>query len=75
MAITLRSGRELHKREEDEIKLIEMEEQAEIGKENKLSITELTYEKEKSKVQQEQKIEEGELKKKEEVRTDQPPIL
>ena len=51
MAITLRSGRELQKREEDEIKLTEKEEQAKTGKENKLNITELTNKREKSKVQ------------------------
>ena len=39
MAITLRSGRELQKREEDEIKLTEKEEQVETGKENKLNRT------------------------------------
>ena len=39
MAITLRSDKELQKREGDEIKLIEKEEQAETGKENKLNIT------------------------------------
>ena len=50
MTITLRSGRELQKKEEDEIKLNENEEQSEIGKENKLNITELTEESEKSKV-------------------------
>ena len=52
MAITLRSGRELKKREEEEErKLTKKEEQAETGKENKLNITELTKESEKSKVQ------------------------
>ena len=42
MAITLRSGRELQKREEDEIKLVEKKEQAETSKENKLNRTKLT---------------------------------
>ena len=32
MAVTLRSGRESHKREEDEIRLTEKEEQAKTGK-------------------------------------------
>ena len=50
MAITLRSGRELKKIEEDEIKLIEMEEHAETVKDNKLNIIELIDEREKSKV-------------------------
>ena len=75
MAITLRSGRELKKREEEEErKLTEKEEQAETGKENKINITELTEESEKSKVQQEQQIEEGKLKRKEEVQAYKPPI-
>ena len=52
MAITLRSGRELQKREEYEINLNENEEQSETGKENKLNITELIEESKKSKVQQ-----------------------
>ena len=50
MAITLRSGRELQKREEDEIKLVEKKEQAETSKENKLNRTKLTDERKKSKV-------------------------
>ena len=50
MTITFRSGRELQKKEEDEIKLNENEEQSEIGKENKLNRTELIEESEKSKV-------------------------
>ena len=39
MAVTLRSGRELQKRKEDEIRLIEKEEQAKTGKEKKLNKT------------------------------------
>ena len=39
VAITLKSGRELQKREEDEIKMSEKEEQTYIGGENKLNIT------------------------------------
>ena len=50
MAITLRSGRELQKKEEEEIKLTEKEKQAEIGKENKLNKTIVTNENEQSKV-------------------------
>ena len=50
MAITLRSSRELQKREEDEIKLNEKEEQVENGKENKLNRTKLTDGREKSKM-------------------------
>ena len=74
MAITLRSGRELQKRKEYEIKLTEKEEQAKTSRENKLNITELTDEKEKSMVQQEQQTKEGELKNKEEVRAYKPAI-
>ena len=59
------------KREEDEIKLNENEEQSETRKENKLNITELIEESEKSKVQQ---TEEGKLKRNEEVRVYKPPI-
>ena len=40
MVVTLSSGEELHKREEDEITLIKKEEQLETGKEKKLNITE-----------------------------------
>ena len=39
IAITLRSGREFAKREEDEIRLTEKQEQAGIGKEKKLNKT------------------------------------
>ena len=62
--ITLRSSRELQKREEDEIKLTEKEEPAKNGKENNLNRTKLTDGREKSKMQQEHQIDkEGELKK------------
>ena len=74
MAITLKSGRELQKREEDEIKMNESEEQSEIGKENKLNRTKLTEESEKSKVQQEQQTEEGKLARNEEVQAYKPHI-
>ena len=49
MAITLRSGRELKKREEEKRKQIEKEEQAETGN-NKLNSSEITIESEKSEV-------------------------
>ena len=62
------------KKKKKEINLIVKEEQVEIGKENKLNRTKLTYERKKSKVQQEQQTEEGELKNNEEVRAYQPPI-
>ena len=64
MPITLRSGKELQKIEEDEIKMTKKEKQAETGRENKLNRIGLTYEREKSMVRQEQQTEEGELKKK-----------
>ena len=50
IAITLRSGRESEKREEDEISLIEKEEQPKTGKEKKLNRIESSDDKEKSKV-------------------------
>ena len=37
MAITLRSGKELQKKEEDEIKMTEKEKQVETSRENKLN--------------------------------------
>ena len=48
MEVTLRSGRELQTREEDEIRLIENKEQAETGKEKKLNKTQSLDGKEKS---------------------------
>ena len=42
MAVTLRSGRELQKRKEDVIRLIEKEEQAETGKEKKCNTPKYT---------------------------------
>ena len=50
MGITLRSSRELQKREKEEKKLIEKEEKAETGRENKLNNSEITVESEKSEV-------------------------
>ena len=49
MAITLRSGKELKKREEEERKLTEKEEQAKIGN-NKLNNSKIRVESEKSEV-------------------------
>ena len=53
MSITLKSGRELKKREEEERKQIEKEEQEETGRDNKLNSSEITVESEKSAVQKE----------------------
>ena len=53
MTFTLRSDRELQKREEDKIGLTKKEEQVETGKEKKLNRIESSDGKEKSKVQQE----------------------
>ena len=53
MSITLKSGRELKKREEEERKQIEKEEQEETGRDNKLNSSEITVESEKSEVQKE----------------------
>ena len=65
MAITLRSGKELKKREKEERKLTEKEKQAETGK-SKMNSLEITVESEKSEVQKEQQTEERKLQKKKE---------
>ena len=57
MAITLRSGRELQKIEEEEKKLTEKEEQVETSRENKMNNSEMTNENEKSEVQKEKQTE------------------
>ena len=51
MAIKLRSGKELQKKEEDEIRLTEKEEQTETDKKGEHNGKEKTYETEKSVVQ------------------------
>ena len=74
MEITLRSGRELQKRKEDEKIKIKKEKKKETEKEIKMGSSEKTEESRKEKVQQEQLLEEGNLKKKEEVQGYKPPI-
>ena len=66
MIITLMNGRELQKRKEDEKKITE--------KETKLNSLEMTEDKRKLKVHQEQPVEEGDLKNKDEVQAYKPPI-
>ena len=66
-AITFRSGREFQKRKEEENEITEKEYKIEAGKESEQNITDLTEEKRKYVVQQEQPIEEGKLQKREEV--------
>ena len=67
MVVTLRSGRELESRKEEEKKKTEKDEQEETEKEDKLSNLELVKETKKEEVQIEQHIEKGKLKKKEEM--------
>ena len=50
MAITLRSGRELQERKENEKRMTEKEEKVDTGKENELNSSEMTGEGRKSKV-------------------------
>ena len=74
MAITLSSGRELKKRKEYEKMTTEKEEKLEIEEETKLDNSKMTEERRKLKMRQEQPVEEGDLKKKEEVQFYKPPI-
>ena len=74
MVVTLRSGRELEKRKEDEKMMTEKDKQAETGKETKLDNSKMTEERRKVEVQTAQWIEKGNLKKKEEVQAYKPPI-
>ena len=67
MEVTLRSGRELEKRKEDEEMMTRKDKQAETGEETKLDSSEMTKEKRKLNVQQEKLVEESDLRKKEEV--------
>ena len=74
MAVTLRSGRELENIKEDEKMKTKKEKKEEIEKEIKLGSSENTEESRKKKVQQEQPVEERNLKKKEEVQAYMPSI-
>ena len=64
--VTLRNGREIENKKEEEKKKTEKLKEKEIGKETKLSSSDLVEEAEKEEVQIEQQVEKGELKKKEE---------
>ena len=74
MAITLKNGRELQKRKQYEKRMIEKEDKVETEEETKLDSSEMTEERRKLKVQREHLVEEGDLKKKEEVQAYKPPI-
>ena len=67
MKISLRSGRELKEREENEKKMAEMDKHVEIGEEIKQYSLEVIEKERTKKVQQKQPVEEGDLRKKEEV--------
>ena len=74
MEITLRSGRELLKRKEDEKMMTEKENQAKTEEETKLDSSKMIEERRKLKVQQEQPVEKVDLKKKDEVQAYKPHI-
>ena len=74
MKVTLRSGKELQKIRGEENELTEKEDKMEAGTESEQNNLELTKERRKFMVQQEQLVEEGKLKKKEEVRVYVPLV-
>ena len=74
MAISLKSGRELKEREENEKKTVEIEKHAKIGEEIKQYSSKFTEEERTTKVQQKQLVEKGDLRKKEEVQAYKPPV-
>ena len=74
MKISLRSGRELKEREENEKKMAEMDKHVEIGEEIKQYSLEVIEKERKKKVQQKQPVEEGDLRKKEEVQAYKPLV-
>ena len=67
ITVTLRSGKELESRKEDENKKTVKEKKSETGEETKLDSLELVRETEKEEVQTEQQIEKEKMKWKEEV--------
>ena len=73
MAVTLRSGRELEERR-NEKKETEEEKHAEIGAELKQHSLEVVEENRTAKIQQEQQVERGNLRKKEEVKAYNPQV-
>ena len=74
MVVTMRSGRELESRKEDEQKKTKKEEKEETREKTKLSSSELAEETGKEEVQTKQQVEKGKLKKKEELRAYMPAI-
>ena len=74
MVVTLRSGRGIESRKEEEKKKTKKEEKEETGKETKLSSLEFTEEVKKEAVQIEQQVEKRELKKKEEKKAYMPAV-
>ena len=73
MAVTLRSSGVLEERR-NEKKKIEEEKHTEIGKAIKQNISEITKEERIVKVQQNQPVEEGDLRKKEEIQAYKPQV-
>ena len=73
MAVTLRSGRELEEIR-NEKKETEEEKHAEIGEELKQHSLEVVEEDRTAKIQQEQQVERGNLRKKEEVKAYNPQV-
>ena len=74
MEITLRSDRELKEREENEKKMAEIEKHVEIREEIEQYNSEVTEKEIIVKVQQEQLVEEGDMRKKEEVQAYKSPV-
>ena len=74
MTISLRSGTKLKEREENEKKMDEIEKHVEIGEEIKPYSSKFIEEERTIKVQQEQPIKEGDLRKKEEVQAYKPLV-
>ena len=74
MVVTLRSGREIESKKEEEKKKTEKVEGQETGKENKVSSLDLAEETEKKEVQIEHQVEREELKKKEDKQAYMPAV-
>ena len=73
MTVTLRSGRELEERR-NEKKETEEEKHAEVGEELNQHSSEVAEEDRTTKMQQEQQVEKGNLRKNEEVKTYSPQV-
>ena len=74
MVLTLRSGRNLERRNEEEHKKIEKTKKEETGKDDKLSSLEVAKETEKEEVQTEQQVEKRKLKTNEEMQAYMPVV-